>query len=233
MLFGSQSESKSQQDAELDLFLQQIIEQEDLSGNIWEADASCLPSDEWNCQPPQNLLPTSITDSTLSAAPAGVPQLSPVSGSQPAALTSAFTQLQPANAQHLTGTSNSNAAQPTILQLTALPPATRPYSQTAAASNAQAEASLSAVLAYSQASPIDLYQAAIHQQQQLANQLQTHQQAMLQYPVAPGAISLHSPAVTTAVGAATKRSQAWTEKNRRAQQRFRERQRVCANYLTG
>ncbi|DBB07219.1 TPA: hypothetical protein ACH3X1_011783 [Trebouxia sp. C0004] len=167
MSIEGHTESDSQLDAQLNIFLQQIIAQEDLSDGPFHASTEPQTTDLW---PPLTFAASSLP---AQAGPL-LPQLIATAASQQ-------TITQP--------------GQPLYTQYNQLQPQLQPQQQSG---------------------------------QQLQQQLQQQSQQQLpqQHSVLGSGSSAHGNAPSSQPGGAIKRSQAWCEKNRRAQQRFRERQKA-------
>ena len=164
-------ESDSQLDAQLSIFLQQIIAQEDLSDGPFDASTDPQTTDLW---PPLSFAASSLP-----------PQAEPLLPQFIATTAAQQTVTQP--------------SQPLHTQYNQLHPQPQPQQQSQ------------------------------HQLQQQLQQ-QSQQQSWQQHSVLGSGSDVHDTAPSSQLGGATKRSQAWSEKNRRAQQRFRERQKVTTQY---
>lgn len=247
MAFNTRGESDSQLDAQLDLFLQQIIEQEDLCDNPLDVSNTHLTTASWARSTPQERLLQPSAIPTYSGVPlAHYPNISAPVTALPQAVP-AYSQSPPRLLDlHLLSAMYSSSiarappmlqseppplhsqAPPAALQLvnaSSHPPATASALQPVIASSLQpVSASSHATAAYYEAQWNALRQAASAQTQ---TQHSTHQDHATVLPsVAPGGSNLHTMAPSTS-GGAKKRSHAWSEKNRRAQQRFRDRQKAC------
>lgn len=217
MAFDVQGGSDSQLDAQLDLFLQQIIEQEDLCDSPLEVSSPHLTNDPWSPFVQQEpLLYPSITPTQ------GVPLLNNPDLTAPS---TALPQAVSANRQPT----------PQSLGLCCIPVACSRGVETAL------PVPLLAAPLHSQATPAapqppvnNLLQLltlpnTLHQAAPAGTETQQapHQpQATAQPAAVPSSTKLHTT-ITNAAEGASKRSHAWSEKNRRAQQRFRDRQKAC------
>ena len=222
MTFGSQGGSDSQLDAELDLFLQQIIEQEDLCDSSLDVCIPHLTNDSWpHISPREPLLHPSVTpvpDVRLNDLTA------PLTASPLAALANSQTTPQSHHSHcvdlcRMSSTcSGGIETAPTVLQLSV-----PPYSQALPA--AAFAPTVNGLLQPPTLSNV------LHQAEPACMETQEgphHPQAPVQPVAIPIALNLHA-SPKNVVGAANKRSHAWSEKNRRAQQRFRDRQKVCVS----
>ena len=228
MDFDVQGGSENQLDAQLDLFLQQIIEQEDLCDSPLDVSSPHLTNDSWSRFVHQDPL------SQPSVAPAqGVPF---VNNPDLTASSAALPQAVSANSQPTPQSlglccipltcSRGMESEPAVLQQAA-----PLHSQ---ATPAAFQPPLNDLLQPSMLSNT-LHQAApavsstLHQAAQagIETQQAPHQpQATFLPSAAPSGANLHTTTTNTA-GGTNKRSHAWSEKNRRAQQRFRDRQKAC------
>jgi hypothetical protein len=159
-------ESDSQLDAQLNIFLQQIIAQEDLSDGSFDASTDLQTTDLW-------------------------PSISFAASSLPA-------QAGPPLPQIIAPTAPEQSVTQPGQPLHSL---------------------------YNQPQPQPQQQQQSEQQLQQQLQQQSQQQSQQQHSVFGSGSNVHGTP-SSQPGGATKRSQAWSEKNRRAQQRFRERQKV-------
>ena len=239
MAFDVQGESSGQLDAQLDLFLQQIMEQEDLSGNALDVSTARFTHESWpyiSQEPSLSMLEMP----TVAAAPS-VPGLRAASRAAEPAASAAYsqTQPQPLHSQLAAAHSQMQPPNPSLqhvadsieAHIPVLPPPTLPYSVIPVHLQAQAAAAPDAQLAYSQVLSHASRQTAVPHETQRLFQQPPQWEAAIQPSVMPNSSSSRGTATHTAThtatGGAHKRSQAWSEKNRRAQQRFRERQKVC------
>ena len=215
MAFDIQGGSDSQLDAQLDLFLQQIIEQEDLCDSPLEVSSARPINDPWSSFVQQQaLLPPSITRTE------GVPLLNnlPAPSTALPQAVSASSQLTPQSLDLCcipVACSRGMETAPPVLQL-------------AAPLHSQATPAAFQAPIYNLLQPptsvdvLDQAASAGIETQPAPHQLQ----AVIQPPAIPSGTKLHTT-TTNAAGGANKRSIAWSEKNRRAQQRFRDRQKAC------
>ena len=217
MDFDTQDGSDSQLDAQLDLFLQQIIEQEDLCDSPRDVSSPHLTNDPWSrCvhQHPYSQPPITTAQ--------GVPL---VNNPDLTALSTALPQAVSVNSQPT----------PQSLGLCYTPPICSrgvetelPVLQLAAPLHSQA------TLAAFQPPLNDLLQPStlsttLHEATPAGiepQQASYQPQAAVLPSAIPSGANLHTR-TTNSAGGANKRSHAWSEKNRRAQQRFRDKQKAC------
>lgn len=225
MTFGSQGGSDSHLDAELDLFLQQIIEQEDLCDSTLDVCIPHLTNDSWPpISPLEPLLHPSVTP---------LPDVPVNNNPDLIAPLTALPLATSANSQTAPQSYHSHCVELCRISST----------RSGGVETAPAVLQLS-VPPYSQALPAAAFAPTVngllqpptlsndfHQAEPAGMETQEgphHPQAIVQPVAIPTATNLHASPKNVA-GAANKRSHAWSEKNRRAQQRFRDRQKVCVS----
>lgn len=216
MDFSTEGGGDSQLDAQLDLFLQQIIEQEDLCDSPRHVSSPHLTNDPWSRFVHQE--------------PHSQPSITPVQGvplvNNPdlTALSTALPQAVSANSQP-TRQSLGLCYKP--LACSRGMETELPVLQLAAPLHSQATLAFQPPLD-------DLLQPStlsntLHQAAPAGVETQQapyQPQATVLPSAIPSGTNLHTT-TTNSAGGANKRSHAWSEKNRRAQQRFRDKQKAC------
>lgn len=222
MAFDISGDNDGQLDAQLDLFLQQITEQEDLCYNPFNVSSPQRMDDPWSWFAHQEPLAQPSIIPGEDAPLANNPDLTAPSTALPQAI-SANSQLTPQS-----------------MSLCCMPVTCSPGSVETELAGMQQAAPLhsQATPAAFQPPPNDLLQPSmlsntLHQAApaDIETEPAPHQpQATVLPSATPSDANLHTTTASTA-GGTNKRSHAWSEKNRRAQQRFRDRQKVCLSCL--